>query len=166
MIATLYFGGWQVPWLPTDKLVTYAPVVLKVLLGCGAVGATVFAFWMFVFAKRVRGKFGDQRENEGVILGVFSVIAAAVLAFFLFRSFGAAELSDDGARVVALVTQILMFLIKLTFFCWLFIWVRWSLPRFRYDQLMRLGWKTMIPLSFINLFATGLIILLLNRGGQ
>jgi NADH-quinone oxidoreductase subunit H len=62
--------------------------------------------------------------------------------------------------------QILTFILKLTFFCWLFIWVRWSLPRFRYDQLMRLGWKTMIPLSFINLFATGLIILLLDRGGQ
>jgi NADH-quinone oxidoreductase subunit H len=164
MIATLYFGGWQVPWMPTDKLIANAEVVRKVLLLVMCVGAAVFAWWMFVFAKRVKGKFGDAREKEGIILGVPCAIAAAVLLFFFFRSF-AAPISDTGARVVVLVTQILMFLIKLTFFCWFFIWVRWSLPRFRYDQLMRLGWKTLIPLSFINIFATGLIILLVNRGG-
>ncbi len=166
MIATLYFGGWQVPWLPTDKLVLHADVILKVLLAFGGVGAAVFAWWMFVFAKRVKGKFGDSRENEGVILGTGSAIAAAILLFFLFRSLGADPIGETGARITTLVTQILTFILKLTFFCWLFIWVRWSLPRFRYDQLMRLGWKTMIPLSFINLFATGLIILLLDRGGQ
>lgn len=166
MIATLYFGGWQVPWLPTDKLVEHADIVMKVLLAFGGMGAAVFAWWMFVFAKRVKGKFGDARENEGVILGTGSALAAVVLLFFLFRSLGADPIGENGARITTLVTQILTFIIKLTFFCWLFIWVRWSLPRFRYDQLMRLGWKTMIPLSFINLFATGLIILLLSRGGQ
>jgi len=59
-----------------------------------------------------------------------------------------------------------MFLIKLLFFYWLFIWVRWTLPRFRYDQLMRLGWKTLIPLAFLNIFVTGLVILLVERGGS
>jgi NADH-quinone oxidoreductase subunit H len=166
MIASLYFGGWQVPWLPTDKLVQHADIVLKVLLAVGGLGAAVFAWWMFVFAKRVKGKFGDARENEGTILGTGSALVAVVLLFFLFRSLGADPIGETGARITTLVTQILTFIIKLTFFCWLFIWVRWSLPRFRYDQLMRLGWKTMIPLSFINLFATGLIILLLSRGGQ
>jgi NADH-quinone oxidoreductase subunit H len=62
------------------------------------------------------------------------------------------------------VAQTMMFLIKLLFFYWLFIWVRWTLPRFRYDQLMRLGWKTLIPLAFLNIFATGLVILLIQRG--
>ena len=165
MIATVYFGGWQVPWLPTDKLVLHAPVVLMVLLGGGGIGAAVFAWWMFVFAKRVKGRFGDKRENEGVILGTVSTIAAVVLLFFFFQSFGS-PISETGARVTTLVAQILMFLIKLTFFCWFFIWVRWSLPRFRYDQLMRLGWKTLLPLSFINIFVTALVILLLGSGGQ
>ena len=58
------------------------------------------------------------------------------------------------------------FLGKLLFFCWFFVWIRWTLPRFRYDQLMRLGWKTLIPLSFVNIFVTGLIILLLQRNGS
>jgi NADH-quinone oxidoreductase subunit H len=164
MIATLYFGGWQVPWLPTDTLVRHAPVVRSVLLGGGGVGAAIFAWWMFVFAKRVKGRFGDRRENEGTILGTFSTVAAVVLLFFFFQTFGA-PISETGARVVTLVTQILTFLIKLTFFCWLFIWVRWALPRFRYDQLMRLGWKMLLPLSFVNIFATGLVILLFGRGG-
>jgi len=43
------------------------------------------------------------------------------------------------------------FLAKLLFFCWVFIWIRWTLPRFRYDQLMRLGWKVMLPISLANL---------------
>jgi NADH-quinone oxidoreductase subunit H len=38
------------------------------------------------------------------------------------------------------------------------MWIRWTLPRFRYDQLMHLGWKKMIPLSLINLLVTGIVI--------
>jgi NADH-quinone oxidoreductase subunit H len=46
-------------------------------------------------------------------------------------------------------------LAKSGFFLFLFLWVRWSLPRFRFDQLMRLGWKVMLPLALLNLLATG-----------
>ncbi|MCA8981776.1 MAG: NADH-quinone oxidoreductase subunit NuoH [Planctomycetes bacterium] len=47
---------------------------------------------------------------------------------------------------------------KTSFFLLLFIWVRWTLPRFRYDQLMHLGWKVLFPLALINIFVTGLVI--------
>ena len=53
-----------------------------------------------------------------------------------------------------------VFVAKVGFFVFLFMWVRWTIPRFRYDQLMRLGWKVLLPLSLINIFATGLILLL------
>ncbi len=43
-----------------------------------------------------------------------------------------------------------VFAAKVTFFLWIFVWVRWTLPRFRYDQLMALGWKVMIPLATLN----------------
>ena len=43
------------------------------------------------------------------------------------------------------------FLAKVLFMCWVFVWVRWTLPRFRYDQLMALGWKVMLPMALANL---------------
>ncbi|MBZ5638899.1 MAG: NADH-quinone oxidoreductase subunit NuoH [Acidobacteriia bacterium] len=53
--------------------------------------------------------------------------------------------------------QILTFLAKLAFFQFLFVWVRWTLPRFRYDQLMNLGWKGLFPLALANLMLTAVL---------
>jgi NADH-quinone oxidoreductase subunit H len=54
-----------------------------------------------------------------------------------------------------LLASVVAFGVKLAFFLWLFVWVRWSLPRFRYDQLMRLGWKGLLPLATLNLVWVG-----------
>lgn len=70
-------------------------------------------------------------------------------------SAGLAGMSYEWARVGF---QFASFLLKVAFFMWFFVWVRWTIPRFRYDQLMDLGWKVMLPLSLINIFATGLFI--------
>ena len=64
-----------------------------------------------------------------------------------------------SAGLVTLI-QIFMFLIKTGALLFFFIWVRWSLPRFRYDQLMNLGWKVMFPLSLINIVWVALLIML------
>jgi NADH-quinone oxidoreductase subunit H len=50
--------------------------------------------------------------------------------------------------------------IKILFFIFVFMWVRWTLPRFRYDQLMNLGWKVLVPLAILNIIITGAAILL------
>lgn len=50
------------------------------------------------------------------------------------------------------------FVAKTAFFMFLFLWVRWTLPRFRYDQLMDLGWKVFLPLALLNILLTGLVI--------
>ena len=55
--------------------------------------------------------------------------------------------------------SIAVFAAKTFAFIWLFIWVRWTLPRFRYDQLMSLGWKAFLPLSLLNLLWTGWLVL-------
>ena len=58
----------------------------------------------------------------------------------------------------ASVVQVGAFLAKMVFFAWFFIWVRWTVPRFRYDQLMNLGWKVMLPLGLANLVVTALVM--------
>ncbi|MEJ2720826.1 MAG: NADH-quinone oxidoreductase subunit H, partial [bacterium] len=151
LIATLFFGGWQIPYLPTAAIVANASTVLKVMLVAGSV-FWFFAIFVFVrFDRKLNGTWpeGDSRNREGKILAGFAVVAfiAHVAAAFYFWSMA---LPEWGASTVAVLAQTGMFLIKLLFFYWLFIWVRWTLPRFRYDQLMRLGWKTMIPLAFVN----------------
>ena len=47
---------------------------------------------------------------------------------------------------------------KIFFFIFFFMWVRWTIPRFRYDQLMRLGWQVFIPLAIVNLLVTGVVL--------
>ena len=58
------------------------------------------------------------------------------------------------------IGQVIGFVCKVVFFLLLFVWVRWTLPRFRYDQLMNLGWKVLIPLSFVNIFWVGSLVTL------
>jgi NADH-quinone oxidoreductase subunit H len=56
----------------------------------------------------------------------------------------------------------LLFFAKIFFFIFFFMWVRWTIPRFRYDQLMHLGWRILIPLALVNLFITGVVMLWKN----
>ena len=167
MVTTLYFGGWQVPYFPTGRLTANAGTVLAVMLTVGAVLSLVSMVLFVVYDKRLRGKWpkGDLRNQEGRILTVFAAasLVVHVAALVYFRSI---TLPEWGSATVALVAQIGAFVLKLLFFCWFFIWVRWTLPRFRYDQLMRLSWKGLIPLAFSNIFITGLILLMIGRSGS
>ena len=67
------------------------------------------------------------------------------------------------ALVIAL--GVVGFILKTIVLCWLQLTIRWTLPRFRYDQLMRLGWRKLLPASLINILVTGMLILLVQDGG-
>jgi NADH-quinone oxidoreductase subunit H len=96
LVTTLFFGGWQVPYLMRDG---------------------------FHFP-----------SGETLLLPHLSVVLLQVGAFIL----------------------------KVLFFCWLQILLRWSLPRFRYDQVMRLGWKMLLPLALLNVIVTAVVIIYLQ----
>ena len=63
------------------------------------------------------------------------------------------------------VFQVLSFILKMLFIIWVLFIARWAFPRFRYDQIMRLGWKMMLPVSLANVALTGAVFLLGGREG-
>ncbi|ROQ90927.1 NADH-quinone oxidoreductase subunit NuoH [Desulfosoma caldarium] len=71
-----------------------------------------------------------------------------------------APAGPNGAAALAMLVNIAVFFAKVSFFIWLQMTIRWTLPRFRYDQVMRMCWKMLLPLSLINLSITGLVVLL------
>jgi NADH-quinone oxidoreductase subunit H len=85
-----------------------------------------------------------------------NMITAAALTVTLFFGGWDVPLLDEGSLgLFGALLSVLSFILKMAFFLFLFIWVRWTFPRFRYDQLMRLGWKVMLPLALFNIFLTG-----------
>ncbi|MFQ5672587.1 MAG: NADH-quinone oxidoreductase subunit NuoH [Nitrospinales bacterium] len=68
-------------------------------------------------------------------------------------------LGTTGANLVVMVLHVVVFFTKIIFFLWLQMTIRWTLPRFRYDQIMKLGWKILLPLSLINIMVTGIVML-------
>ncbi len=158
-ISSLYFGGWQVPWLDTITLREHAGTFLGVSLWVGAVFNLLFAALLWKRYRRERGLLGDRRELEPLVLGiVFFILALVCLGAVVIAS--PWNLGEQGAAHFATVVQVLSFILKTLFFSWLFIWVRWTLPRFRYDQLMKLGWQLMLPLGLLNFFVTAAVVLL------
>ena len=115
--------------------------------------------------------FGYHQEYSSMKLGFYlfaeyinMIMSSAVMASLYFGGYDIpfvndAELQTHMDNWVALF-QVGTLLIKIVFFIFLFMWIRWTIPRFRYDQLMDLGWKSMIPLALANMLVTGALVLL------
>lgn len=85
----------------------------------------------------------------------------------LHIAFGDAEIfATRLPHIWVIIFGVVAFFGKTLFMCWIQAFIRWSLPRFRYDQLMRLGWTVLLPASLANIFATGIVWLALQRGGD
>jgi len=92
------------------------------------------------------------------------IVASAVITTLYLGGWQFPYLQTFGfpPMVVALL-QVLMFVLKVIFMVLFFIWVRWSIPRFRYDQLMNVGWKILLPLALLNIIVTAIIVMLTNK---
>ncbi|MCE2713326.1 MAG: NADH-quinone oxidoreductase subunit NuoH [Flavobacteriia bacterium] len=82
--------------------------------------------------------------------------SSAVISVMFFGGFNFPGMDNFEGNTLALLGVGAMFA-KTFFFVFVFMWIRWTLPRFRFDQLMHLGWKSLIPISLINLLITGLV---------
>jgi len=110
---------------------------------------------------------GYHTEYSGMRFSMFymaeysNMITASALAVTLYcGGYHVPGLALLGlAPNVAAIVQVLAFLAKVGFFLFLYLWVRWTLPRFRYDQLMRLGWKGLLPLSLAHLLWVAFLVL-------
>jgi NADH-quinone oxidoreductase subunit H len=116
--------------------------------------------------------FGYHQEYSSMKLGFYlfaeyinMFISSAVMATLFFGGYDipffneAAHIQTWGATIVTLLGSVAL-LLKIGFFIFVFMWVRWTIPRFRYDQLMNLGWKALIPLALVNMVITGALVLL------
>lgn len=89
-------------------------------------------------------------------------ISSAILAILYFGGYNYPGMSwavENWGVNIANVIGIVVLFVKICGFIFFYMWVRWTIPRFRYDQLMNLGWKILIPLSIVNIVITGICIL-------
>ena len=139
-------------------------------------------FLICSFAECNRTPFDlPEAENE-LIGGYHTEYSSMKLGFYLFSEyinmfissvimstlfFGGYDLPflDESTLSpnVAAIIGIAALMAKAVFFIFLFMWVRWTVPRFRYDQLMHLGWRILIPLALFNMLVTGAVILYFNK---
>jgi len=165
LVVTLFFGGWQIPWLPTATLRDHAGTLLDVMLAGLVLGGAVASTLAFRWSGQLRRQYTDARRNEGAILGTLTMLAAIAGIVLLIVLHGRA-LPDWAPAAITALAQFSIFIAKVLFFAFGFIWVRWTLPSFRYDQLMRLGWKNMMPLALANVAVTGIVLLWTQSGGR
>ena len=87
--------------------------------------------------------------------------SSALMASLYFGGYNFPFMNDLGlsANMITII-GVVVFFIKILLFIFFFMWVRWTLPRFRYDQLMNLGWKMLIPLAIANIVLTGVFTLI------
>ncbi len=83
--------------------------------------------------------------------------SSAVISVLFFGGFNFPGMDNFDGNTLAILGVVAMFT-KTFFFIFVFMWIRWTIPRFRFDQLMHLGWKSLIPISIINMLITGLVI--------
>ena len=110
---------------------------------------------------------GYHQEYSSMKLGFYlfaeyvnMIMSSAVMASLYFGGYDIPFLDESTlAPNIAAILGVLSLLTKIVIFLFLFMWIRWTIPRFRYDQLMNIGWKKLIPLALLNMLATGAVIL-------
>lgn len=140
-----------------------------------------FIFLVCSFAETNRTPFDLAECEQELIGGYHTEYSSMRMGFFLFAEYAAMFISSTLLAILYLgaynypgmnwvaenwghnassIIGIVVLFAKICFFIFLYMWVRWTIPRFRYDQLMNLGWKILIPLAILNIIVTAIVILI------
>ncbi len=155
IIVTLLLGGYQVPYLDTAALkenITY--IILATVI--------ILPILLFLFTRWMNKNYywldeNDSRKKEkGILLKIFwALVILVMLVLIMFLVTG---LGENGTNIAVTAIQVGTFLIKFFIMAFVYMWVRWTLLRIRYDQLQMLGWKVLIPLSILNIVITAIVV--------
>lgn len=117
--------------------------------------------------------FGYHQEYSSMKLGFYlfaeyinMFISGVVMSCLYFGGYDIPFVNEAGWGLNQNLLAIIGFVVLLSkafFFVFVFMWIRWTIPRFRYDQLMKLGWRTLIPLALLNMLLTAAIVLWLKK---
>lgn len=156
LIVTLFFGGYNIPWLSTEILKTNLDTVLIVLAAIIPFLAWGFIGWMerqnqWLNPNDPRAK--ETRILKRIIIGITTVLVIVLAGMWLVG------LNETGKALGTASLQMMSFALKVYAMNFVFIWVRWTLPRFRYDQLQYLGWKILLPLALANVAITAIVVI-------
>lgn len=155
LIVTLFFGGYHLPYLNSHTLQTHMELFLGAFMIALPLLSFFFVRWM-VRNNRFQAKADIRNRESAVLIKGIALLNALVLVFLgALLFFG---LSQTEANIATAVVQIATFAFKLLLMNFVFVWVRWTLPRFRYDQLQDLGWKVLMPLAIANIFITATVV--------
>jgi NADH-quinone oxidoreductase subunit H len=146
--------------------VFYQPVAFIIFLVCAFAETNRTPFDLPESESELIGGFHTEYSSMKLGLYLFGeyinmFISSAIISCLFFGGYNFPGIEYLGtvlpANLVSMISVAALFG-KIFFFIFFFMWVRWTIPRFRYDQLMKLGWQVLMPLAIINVLVTGAIL--------
>jgi NADH-quinone oxidoreductase subunit H len=165
-IAVMQGGGVGSDWNMWN--IVYQPVGFMIFIICAFAECNRMPFDLPETETELVG--GYHTEYSSMKLGFYlfaeyinMFVSSAVMATLYFGGYNFPFMNDLGLshNTITIIGTLGLFL-KIFFFIFFFMWIRWTLPRFRYDQLMNLGWKGLIPLAILNLVVTAIVMILID----
>lgn len=147
--------------------VFYQPVSFLIFLICSFAEANRTPFDLAECESELIGGYHTEYSSMKMGFYLFAeyanmFISSTIISVLFFGGYNYPgmqwALENWGVNTANIIGMLALFA-KLCFFIFFFMWVRWTIPRFRYDQLMNLGWKILIPLAIVNIIITGICIL-------